>query len=82
MLNIALLTLAQLLAHGCDNASNNDRMVDDLHKLLPSVLIPGRPSVPALGGKSTRVRCFAHIINLASKVRLMFCNPIWSLIRS
>ncbi len=40
----------------CDNASNNDTMVDHL-----SVL------VPAFQGGFHRTRCFAHVINLVAK---------------
>ncbi|OJT07830.1 hypothetical protein TRAPUB_1276 [Trametes pubescens] len=40
----------------CDNASNNDTMVEELKDLLP-----GFP------GNDYRVRCFAHVLNLVVK---------------
>lgn len=40
----------------CDNASNNDTMVEELKDLLP-----GFP------GDNYRVRCFAHVLNLVAK---------------
>lgn len=40
----------------CDNASNNDTMVEELMDLLP-----GFP------GDLYRVRCFAHVLNLVAK---------------
>ncbi|RDX40980.1 hypothetical protein OH76DRAFT_1300621, partial [Lentinus brumalis] len=40
----------------CDNASNNDTMVEHLGTL-----------VPAFQGDFHRTRCFAHIINLVVK---------------
>jgi hypothetical protein len=40
----------------CDNATNNDVMIDALEGLLPG-----------FGGKVDRTRCFAHIINLVAK---------------
>ncbi len=43
----------------CDNASNNDTMIDRLGNNLPS-----------FDGPRSRVRCFAHVLNLAAKVLL------------
>ncbi|KAJ7437457.1 hypothetical protein B0H11DRAFT_1650415, partial [Mycena galericulata] len=40
----------------CDNASNNDTMIDTLATLLPN-----------FGGKKDHTRCFTHIINLVAK---------------
>jgi hypothetical protein len=40
-----------------DNASNNNTLVDELGELLDG-----------FGGSLTRVRCFAHILNLVVKV--------------
>jgi hypothetical protein len=40
-----------------DNASNNNTLVNALSELLPG-----------FRGKETRVRCFAHILNLVVKV--------------
>jgi len=52
-----ILNSFQILGLVCDNASNNDAMVKELGVLLPS-----------FKGQSTRVRCFAHILNLVVKV--------------
>ncbi|TFK81779.1 hypothetical protein K466DRAFT_452428, partial [Polyporus arcularius HHB13444] len=46
----------QVLGVTCDNATNNDAMVEALMKLLP-----GFP------GEVNRVRCFTHILNLVAK---------------
>lgn len=40
-----------------DNASNNNTLVDELGQLLDG-----------FGGSLSRVRCFAHILNLVVKV--------------
>ncbi|RDX45199.1 hypothetical protein OH76DRAFT_1302563, partial [Lentinus brumalis] len=40
----------------CDNAANNDTMVDHM-----GVLLPG------FEGQFHRTRCFAHIVNLVAK---------------
>jgi hypothetical protein len=48
--------MAQILAITCDNASSNDRMVDELAGRL--VEYPGAPN---------RARCFTHILNLVVK---------------
>lgn len=50
---------AQLLALGGDGASVNDKLAQELQKLLPS-----------WGGSSSRVWCFLHILNLISKIIL------------
>ncbi|KAF7371898.1 Zinc finger BED domain-containing protein 4 [Mycena venus] len=42
-----------------DNASNNDTMIDELADLIPT-----------FPGKTTRVHCFAHILNLVVKAIL------------
>ncbi|KAF9505621.1 hypothetical protein BS47DRAFT_1278114, partial [Hydnum rufescens UP504] len=44
----------QILGITCDNASNNDTMCDEMAKSANSF------------DSSTRVRCFAHIINLTA----------------
>jgi hypothetical protein len=49
---------SQVLAFTADNASNNNTLVDELGELLDG-----------FGGSLTRVRCFAHILNLVVKVR-------------
>ena len=45
-----------MLAVTCDNATNNDAMVDELVERLP-----------AFPGATNRVRCFAHVVNLIAK---------------
>ncbi len=40
----------------CDNASNNDTMIDELARVLPS-----------FAGAPNRVRCFTHVLNLVAK---------------
>ena len=47
----------QILAFTADNASNNNTLVDELGDLLDG-----------FQGPLTRVRCFAHILNLVVKV--------------
>ncbi|KAI0745591.1 hypothetical protein C8Q76DRAFT_601559, partial [Earliella scabrosa] len=49
----------QCLAVTCDNASNNDTMIDELLKAHNL----GRQ----FGGQHARVRCFLHILNLVAK---------------
>lgn len=51
------LTTYQILAITCDNASNNTTMVADLEMQLEGAARP-----------ETRVRCFAHILNLVVKI--------------
>ena len=46
----------QILSITCDNATNNDTMVDKLEGL-----------VSGFDGATNRTRCFAHIINLIAK---------------
>jgi hypothetical protein len=46
----------QILSITCDNASNNDTMIDDLEDL-----------VKGFSGAPNRTRCFAHIINLIAQ---------------
>ena len=48
--------MCQILSLACNNASNNDVMVDDLAN-----------KVPSFGGDATWVRCFMHVINLVMK---------------
>lgn len=48
-----------MLSVVCDNATNNDVMVDELAKTIPS-----------FRGERSRTRCFAHIINLVAKALL------------
>jgi hypothetical protein len=51
------ISMNQVLALVCDNASNNDTMVEELQVLVPS-----------FRGQTTHVQCFAHILNLVVKV--------------
>jgi hypothetical protein len=53
---MSLLTCTQILSITCDNASNNDTMIEELGDL-----------VDAFPGEASRTRCFAHIINLIAK---------------
>ena len=53
---LSILTCIQILSITCDNASNNDAMIDELGEIIPT--FPGEPN---------RTRCFAHIINLVAK---------------
>ncbi|KAF7322202.1 hypothetical protein MKEN_00744700 [Mycena kentingensis (nom. inval.)] len=48
----------------CDNASNNDTMIDALADLFPTFC-----------GAPQRTRCFAHIINLVAKSFLRLFDP-------
>ena len=45
-----------MLAITCDNATNNDVLTDQL-----------KEKVPMFHGEASRVRCFAHVINLVAK---------------
>jgi len=45
-----------MLSVTCDNASNNDTMVDELEILLES-----------FPGAANRTRCFTHVLNLVAK---------------
>lgn len=47
----------QILAITTDNASNNNTLIDELGDLLEG-----------FQGSLTRVRCFAHVLNLVVKV--------------
>ncbi|PKK55660.1 hypothetical protein RhiirC2_671889, partial [Rhizophagus irregularis] len=49
-----------ILAVACDNASNMDVMLDKISQSLAKKSITFDP-------KNQRVRCFAHVINLAAK---------------
>jgi hypothetical protein len=55
----------KILGIVCDNAENNSVMVRELPVLLP-----------AFQGGSARIRCFAHILNLVVKVRILFHSCI------
>jgi hypothetical protein len=44
------------LAITCDNASNNNALIQQLSEVVPS-----------FGGQDARVRCFAHVVNLVVK---------------
>ncbi|KIK35541.1 hypothetical protein CY34DRAFT_95904, partial [Suillus luteus UH-Slu-Lm8-n1] len=46
----------KMLSIMCDNASNNNVMVDDLKAL-----------VPTFGGSTSHIRCFLHTVNLVAK---------------
>ena len=55
--NIALIqSFVKVLAVVCDNAANNDTLITELELL-------GSPV-----SSETRIRCFAHILNLVVKV--------------
>ena len=45
----------------CDNASNNDVMIDELQELIPE-----------FAGSASHTRCFLHIVNLIAK--LLICQ--------
>lgn len=55
---------AQILSITCDNASANDKMIDELKKLLPSFL-----------GRRGHVRCMAHTVNLTAKSMIRPFDP-------
>jgi hypothetical protein len=46
----------QILSITCNNASNNDKMIDKLEEILTK-----------FGGSASQTCCFAHIINLIAK---------------
>ncbi|THU93380.1 hypothetical protein K435DRAFT_598906, partial [Dendrothele bispora CBS 962.96] len=46
----------KLLSITCDNASNNDTMIESLEDKIRD-----------WAGRANRTRCFAHIINLVAK---------------
>ncbi len=46
----------QVLGVTCDNASNNDTMIEELARVLPG-----------FAGAPNRVRCFTHVLNLVAK---------------
>ena len=54
-----LLTLAfyQVMALTCDNADNNNTMINEMVTLIPGYR-----------GHDMRVRCFGHVLNLIVKV--------------
>ncbi|KAI0355814.1 hypothetical protein OH77DRAFT_1378786, partial [Trametes cingulata] len=45
-----------MLGVTCDNATNNDTMVNALEI-----------DIPSFGGQRARTRCFAHVVNLVAK---------------
>ncbi|RDX54668.1 hypothetical protein OH76DRAFT_1315606, partial [Lentinus brumalis] len=49
----------QVMCVTCDNASNNDTMIEEIARLLPF-----------FEGQYHRVRCFSHIVNLVAKSML------------
>lgn len=51
-----MVILLQILSIVCDNASNNDTMIEELAELLTE-----------FPGAANRSRCFTHILNLAAK---------------
>ncbi len=54
-----------MLSITCDNATNNDRMVEELAQRIPS-----------FSGQTSHVRCFAHVVNLVTKSLLkQFDSP-------
>ena len=48
--------LKQILAITTDNTTNNDKMIEELAKLLES-----------FSGAANQVRCFAHVLNLMAR---------------
>ncbi|THU89400.1 hypothetical protein K435DRAFT_564720, partial [Dendrothele bispora CBS 962.96] len=46
----------KLLSITCDNASNNDMMIESLEERLE-----------AWAGRASHTRCFAHVVNLVAK---------------
>lgn len=62
--SLVLLTLhvwdkqlrVQILSVTCDNASNNDAMIEELQELIPE-----------FAGSASHTRCFLHIVNLVAK---------------
>ena len=59
--------LLQILAITLDNTSNNNTLIDELGELLDG-----------FQGSLTRVRCFAHILNLVVKVCIILSRFIFS----
>jgi hypothetical protein len=57
----------QILAITTDNVSNNNTLIDELGDLLEG-----------FQGSLTRVRCFAHILNLVVKVGVVPFRYIYS----
>ena len=53
---LELTLLSQILGITCDNASNNDKMIENLADLIEHF-----PSA------ANQIRCFVHILNLAAK---------------
>ena len=54
--NLEILTFHQILGVTCDNALNNDTMVNALEV-----------EVPSFRGQNARTRCFDHVVNLVAK---------------
>ena len=54
-----LLKTHQILGITCDNASNNDSMVESLATIMSH-----------FPGEANRARCLAHIVNLVAKIIL------------
>ncbi|PBK73744.1 hypothetical protein ARMSODRAFT_869484, partial [Armillaria solidipes] len=46
----------QILTFTCDNAANNNTMIDELTSHIPS-----------FPGQAHHVHCFAHVVNLVAK---------------
>lgn len=53
------LSVTQILSISCDNASANDKMIDELQDMLPE-----------FGGRASHTRCFLHTTNLIAKALL------------
>jgi hypothetical protein len=53
---LLVLTQIQILSVTCDNASNNDKMVRQLERLIDE-----------FKGQESQTRCFTHILNLIAK---------------
>ncbi|PBK85234.1 hypothetical protein ARMGADRAFT_876057, partial [Armillaria gallica] len=56
----------QVLSITCDNASNNDTMIEALGD---------SDNVPLFSGQASRTRCVAHIVNLMAKSLLKQFDP-------
>jgi hypothetical protein len=65
-LKLGLTLSSQILSITCDNASNNDTMIEHL-----STLVENFP------GAANQTRCFTHILNLVAKSILAFIVWRW-----
>ena len=58
-IHIHVLKNHQILGVTCDNASNNDTMIESLATIMSQ-----------FPGEANRARCLAHIVNLVAKIIL------------